>query len=143
MINQDYILLIFNCVKYRYKALRQQETWLKDLPGLQNKLIYYHVIGDPKLESETGYLFDEDQRILWLRVDDDYNSLPKKVINAYSAVSKVYNFKYIFKTDDDQMLRPVKFFDTLITVLNSRHTDISKRIHYGGHVINVKEPYKS
>lgn len=143
MINQDYILLIFNCVKYRYKAVRQQNTWLQELPGLQNKLIYYHVIGDPKLESETGYLFDEDQRILWLRVDDDYNSLPKKVINAYSAVSKVYNFKYIFKTDDDQILRPVKFFDTLITVLNSRHTDISKRIHYGGHVINVKEPYKS
>jgi len=143
MISQDYILLIFNCVKYRYKALKQQETWLKELPGLQNKLIYYHVIGDPKLETEPGYLFDEDQRILWLRVDDDYNSLPKKVINAYSAVSKVYDFKYIFKTDDDQILRPVKFFDTLITVLNSRHTDISKRIHYGGHVINVKEPYKS
>ena len=143
MINQDYILLIFNCVKYRYKALRQQETWLKDLPELQNKLIYYHVIGDPKLETKTGYLFDEDQQILWLRVDDDYNSLPKKVINAYSAVSKVYNFKYIFKTDDDQILRPVKFFDTLITVLNSRHTDISKQVHYGGHVVDVKEPYKS
>lgn len=79
MINQDYILLIFNCVKYRFKAVRQKETWLKDLPGLQNKLIYYHVIGDPKLEIESGYLFDEDERILWLRVDDDYNSLPKRL----------------------------------------------------------------
>ena len=52
-------------------------------------------------------------------------------------------FKYIFKTDDDQIVRPVKFFDTLITVLSSRYADISKRIHYGGHVIEVKEPYKS
>jgi len=115
MLVQDYILLIFNCVKYRFKALKQKETWLKELPELKNKLIYYHVIGNPELEEE--YLFDEDERILWLRVDDGYNSLPKKVIYAYSAISKVYCFKYIFKTDDDQIVRPVKFFDTLITVL--------------------------
>ena len=141
MINQDYILLIFNCVNYRYKALRQQETWLKELPGLQNRLIYYHVIGNPDLSDD--YIFDEEKRILWLRVADDYNSLPKKVINAYEAITKVYDFKYIFKTDDDQFVRPVKFFDTLITVLKSRYTDISTRVHYGGHVINVKESYKS
>ena len=141
MINQDYILLIFNCVNYRYKALRQQETWLRELPGLQNKLIYYHVVGNPDLQSD--YVFDEEIRILWLRVPDDYNSLPKKVISAYHVISEVYNFKYIFKTDDDQFVRPIKFFDTLITVLNSRYTDLTKRVHYGGHVINVKEAYKS
>ena len=141
MLNQDYILLIFNCVKYRFKALRQKETWLKELPELKNKLIYYHVIGNPELEQD--YVFDEDERILWLKVDDGYNALPKKVIHAYSAIYKRYDFKYIFKTDDDQIVRPVKFFDTLITVLNSRYTDLSKRIHYGGHVIEVKESYKS
>lgn len=141
MISQDYILLIFNCVNYRYKALRQHETWLKELPGLQNKLIYYHVVGDPNLHDD--YIFDEEKRILWLRVPDDYNSLPKKVIHAYEAISKVYHFKYIFKTDDDQYVRPVKFFDTLIKVLNSRYADFTNRVHYGGHVVNVKESYKS
>jgi hypothetical protein len=141
MLTQDYILLIFNCVKYRHKAVKQKETWIKELSGLQNKLIYYHVVGDPELQEE--YLFDEDQQILWLKVEDDYNSLPKKVINAYSVISKKYEFKYIFKTDDDQKVTPIKFFDTLITVLKSRYTDISKRIHYGGHVVDVKEPYKS
>jgi len=141
MISQDYILLIFNCVNYRYKALRQQETWLQELPGLQNKLVYYHVIGDPNLPDD--YIFDEGLRILWLRVADDYNSLPKKVIHAYEAISKVYHFKYIFKTDDDQYVRPVKFFDTLIKVLNSRYTNFTNRVHYGGHVVNVKESYKS
>ncbi len=141
MLNQDYILLIFNCVKYRFKALSQKETWLKELPELKNRLIYYHVIGNPELEQD--YVFDEDERILWLKVDDGYNALPKKVIHAYSAIYKTYDFKYIFKTDDDQIVRPVKFFDTLITVLNSRYTDLSKRIHYGGHVIEVKESYKS
>jgi hypothetical protein len=141
MINQDYILLIFNCVKYRYKALKQQETWLKQLSSLQHNLIYFHVIGDPNLEQE--YLINEEHRILWLRVPDDYNSLPKKVINAYEAITKIYNFKYIFKTDDDQMVSPVKFFDTLITVLNSRYQDTSKRVHYGGHIVDVKDAYMS
>jgi len=141
MISQDYILLIFNCVKYRYKALRQKETWLRQLSKLQNNIIYYHVLGDPDLADD--YFFDEEQRILWLRVADDYNSLPKKVINAYEAISKVYDFKYIFKTDDDQIVLPITFFDSLIKVINSRYTDISKRVHYGGHVIDVKEAYKS
>ncbi len=141
MINQDYILLIFNCVKYRYKALKQQETWLKQLSSLQHNLIYFQVIGDPNLEQE--YLINEEHRILWLRVPDDYNSLPKKVINAYEAITNIYNFKYIFKTDDDQMVSPVKFFDTLITVLNSRYQDTSKRVHYGGHIVDVKDAYMS
>lgn len=143
MINQDYILLIFNCVKYRFKALKQQETWLPKLLGLQHNLIYFHVIGDPNLDKDKDYLIDEEQRILWLRVEDDYNSLPKKVINAYETITKIYNFKYIFKTDDDQMVTPVKFFDTLITVLNSRYHDVLKRVHYGGHIVDVKEAYKS
>ena len=143
MINQDYVLLIFNCVKYRHKALKQKDTWIKQLPKLQNNLIYFHVIGNPDLESETDYLFDETERILWLKVADDYNSLPKKVINAYETISKVYNFKYIFKTDDDQMVMSIQFFDSLIKVLNSRYHDLKKRIHYGGNVVDVKEAYKS
>jgi len=86
MLNQDYILLIFNCVKYRFKALEQKETWLKELPELNNKLIYYHVIGNPELEED--YVFDENERILWLKVNDGYNALPIKVINAYNVINK-------------------------------------------------------
>ena len=67
MISQEYILLIFNCVNYRYKALRQQETWLKELPGLQNKLVYYHVLGDPNLPND--YLFDEDPTFIIIDIE--------------------------------------------------------------------------
>ena len=51
---KDYVLLIFNCVKYRDKALYQKNTWLRELPSLNNanNLIYFHVIGDPNLEQE-------------------------------------------------------------------------------------------
>jgi hypothetical protein len=48
MIKQDFILLIFNCEKYRYKALMQKETWLQELPV---NIIYYHVLWQKEKEK--------------------------------------------------------------------------------------------
>ena len=90
MIDQDNILLILNCKKYRTKALYQKETWLKNIPI---DLLYFHVIGEKTMDSV--YKFDHQNKILWVRVEDDYISLPKKVITAYHAVSCEYNFKFI------------------------------------------------
>lgn len=146
---KDYVLLIFNCVKYKYKALYQKNTWLRELSSLNNtnNLIYFHVIGNPNLEQD--FLINEEQQILWIKVDDDYNSLPKKVIYAYQAISQIYHFKYIFKTDDDQMVSSVKFFDTLINLLNTKYNYpiekpvFSNRLHYGGHIVDVKHDHIS
>lgn len=134
MLEQDYIFLILNCEKYKDKALKQKETWLQQLP---KNLIYFHIIGNPNLTND--YLFDYNENILYVKCDDDYNSLPKKVINAYSAISKEYKFKYIFKTDDDQNLTNTNFFQTLIKVLNNN----SNIYHYGGYIVDVKVPYIS
>ena len=131
---QDYILLIMNCKKYQYKAQHQKNTWLKTLTS---KLIYYHVVGDETLEKDFD--FDDEERILRLKVADDYNSLPKKVIAAYNAVNETFNYKYIFKTDDDQNLVNEKFFDTIINILNTK----SEGVHYGGNVVDVPQPYLS
>lgn len=143
--DKEYILLIFNCVKYKHKALNQKNTWLRDLNTLKNKnrLKYFHVIGDPKLDQE--FSFDTVNQILWIKVEDDYNSLPKKVIQAYEAVTKMYKFKYIFKTDDDQMLSSVSFFDTLIKVLDNKYSDpvLTNRVHYGGYIVDVKQDHIS
>lgn len=143
--DKEYILLIFNCVKYKHKALNQKNTWLRDLNTLKNKnrLKYFHVIGDPKLDQD--FSFDTANQILWIKVEDDYNSLPKKVIQAYEAVTKMYKFKYIFKTDDDQMLSSVSFFDTLIKVLDNKYSDpvSTNRVHYGGYVVDVKQDHIS
>ena len=92
-MEQDYILLIFNCQKYRYKAEFQKTGWLQTLPV---NIIYFHVIGNPSLEND--YSIDTTNKILYLKVEDDYNSLPKKVIRAYKTISKLYTLKYIFKT---------------------------------------------
>jgi len=129
----EFILLIFSCQKYQHKVIKQKETWLHNF----SLMPYFHVIGIPELESD--YTFDRDNHILYLKVMDDYNSLPKKVIAAYTAIYKEYTFQYIFKTDDDQMLANIQFLKTIQNLLLSK----LPRIHYGGQIINVDKPYLS
>ena len=128
MINQDFILLIMNCKKYETKANIQKVTWLKTIPYY---LKYYHVIGDETMDRD--FIFDDVNNILWVKTPDDYNSLPKKVIEAYTAVNSTFDYKYIFKTDDDQMLTNTNFFNTITKlVLNKKPVS-----HYGGYVVDV------
>ena len=134
MIEQDFILLIMNCKKYFNKAYIQKNTWLLSIP---HKIKYYHVVGDEELNEP--FKFDNENKILWLKVPDDYNSLPKKVISAYQATYQTFKFKYIFKTDDDQMLVKGNFFDTLTKLLN----DNKEMHHYGGYIVDVPQPYLS
>ena len=134
MIEQDYIMLIMNCKKYSDKASYQKQTWLPEVPGF---LRYYHVIGDDTLDSD--FKFDHVERILWLKVEDDYNSLPKKVIRAYQAINDTFHFKYLFKTDDDQSLLNPRFFDTLTGILSTK----VPKTHYGGYIVDIKQPYLS
>jgi hypothetical protein len=136
LINQDYLLLIFNCVKYKAKAQKQKETWLKELPS---QIIYFHVIGDTSMK--VPFLFDMEERILYVNTQDDYNSLPKKVIAAYQAVFYVYSFKYIFKTDDDQQLLTSSFFNVVINLLQQNLPQ--QMIHYGGKIVDIKVPHIS
>ncbi len=134
MIEQEFIMLIMNCKKYAKKALYQKMTWLKQIPP---HLKYYHVIGDESLDTE--FRFDNENSVLYVKVADDYNSLPKKVIAAYTAINKTFNFKYIFKTDDDQTLTNHKFFDMLCGLIKAK----LPRPHYGGYIVDVKQPYLS
>lgn len=133
-IKQDYILLIMNCEKYRDKALAQKNGWLKQLPS---NIIYFHILGNPELCEE--YVFNHDERILWVKTMDDYNSLPKKVIASYYAINQYYDFKYIFKSDDDQTLLKLNFFKTLCNLLETK----KPKYHYGGQLNKVTAPYLS
>ena len=134
MIDQEFIMLIMNCVKYEKKALLQKNTWLKLIPSY---LRYYHVIGDEKME--TMYRFDEVNHVLWVKTKDDYNSLPNKVITSYQAVNETFNFKYLFKTDDDQKMSNLRFFDTISQMLLTKQP----KSHYGGYIVDVPKPYLS
>jgi len=131
---QDYILLIMNCERYREKSKKQKETWI---PLLPNTLKYYHVIGNPDLETE--FLFVESENVLYVKTMDDYNSLPKKVIASYNAVHKTFQYKYILKTDDDQNVLNSKFFDMIMGMIPKKEP----KVHYGGLIVDVKQPYYS
>lgn len=134
MIEEDYLLLIMNCKKYDYKADIQKKTWLKQIPSY---LKYYHVIGNETLECD--YVFDNSKNILAVKTKDDYNSLPKKVIASYKAVFETFKFKYIFKTDDDQMLTNIKAIDMICRLIELQ----KQKTHYGGFIVDVKQNYLS
>jgi hypothetical protein len=134
MITQDFILLIMNCKKYEKKALVQKTTWLKTVPSY---LKYYHVIGDESLDND--FIFDDVNQVLWVKTPDDYNSLPKKVIQSYIAVNSTFDYKYIFKTDDDQMLVNSNFFNTITKLITNK----KPTSHYGGYVVDVPFSYLS
>jgi hypothetical protein len=134
MLEQDFIMLIMNCKKYADKAAYQKQTWLPLVPSY---LKYYHVIGDDTLDC--AFKFDDVNRVLFVKVGDDYNSLPKKVIRSYEAVYETFQFKYLFKTDDDQTLVSPRFFDTLSGIISNK----VPKIHYGGYIVDIKQPYLS
>jgi hypothetical protein len=143
MIDQKYILLILSCYKYKYKAERQIETWLKKLDNnnnnSNNNIIYFHVIGDVEKckKNDTNYFFDFHNKILYTKTKDDYLSLPHKVITALEAVNHTYNYDYIFKTDDDQELVDDDFFNKMMTTLST------KNYNYGGRLLNVNDHYST
>ena len=128
MQKQDIIILIINCEKYRYKAEIQRKGWLQTIPP---EIIYFHVIGNEKLKSD--FIFDHENRILYVKTKDDYNSLSHKVISAFEAVHKTYEYIHIFKIDDDQTLAEPHFFNLLLDYLKTSIT------HYGGQIAHVKE----
>ena len=132
MRTQDYILLIMNCKKYIHKADIQIASWLKHIPS---SIQYYHVIGDIDLEHE--FIFDHENKKLYVKTGDDYNSLPHKVIQSYLAVTMTFQFKYIFKTDDDQILTNPDFFNQLICTLESKMPD------YGGKPVVIQKEHIS
>ena len=58
-------------------------------------------------------------------------------------IVNTYNFKYIFKTDDDQEVTNIKFFKTIMSLFDKKYEDPYSRLHYGGHVVDVKQTYQS
>jgi Galactosyltransferase len=128
----EYILLIMNCEKYKIKAELQKGSWLKKLPPY---ITYFHVLAKDCDDYEIDYV----NHILYVNTKDDYNSLPHKVIHAYKTILRICpNLKYIFKTDDDQMLTNPRFFDMVKQYIErSNYT-----LDYGGHKLSI-QPYIS
>ena len=130
----DFIFIIFSCEKYRYKIQYQKQLWLNKL---NPNILYFHIIGKEHMKDD--YIVDIKNKILYVKVKDDYNSLPKKVIKTFKIINDLFKFKYIFKTDDDQFLNNLNIINIINNVLNSSNP----KIHYAGHIIDVKTPHIS
>lgn len=143
-MQNEYVLLIMNCDKYKWKAEQQKISWIPQVfsnnTELENnkKMTYFHVRGDPSLKE--AYCIDYSNNILLVKVEDDYNSLPKKVVASFQAISNEFPYlKYIFKTDDDQELKNPKFFDMVIQIISKKQP----KLYYGGHIVKVPQGYIS
>jgi len=129
-VQKEYVMMILNCEKYRYKAEYQKKTWLLTFP-----FFYLHILGKEDLQEDYQLLLSEN--ILYVKCKDDYIHLPHKTILALKAINKLFDYKYIYKTDDDQELINPKLFTVLHKLFQT------KEIHYGGRVVEIKQPYYS
>jgi hypothetical protein len=129
-IQKEYVMIILTCEKYKYKAEYQKKTWLSNFP-----IFYLHIIGKEDLTSE--YKLDLLENILYVKCIDDYNHLSHKTFLALKSVNTLFEYKYIYKTDDDQELLKPGLFSILHNLFQT------KEIHYGGKVNDIKQPYYS
>lgn len=118
------VLLIMSCKAYAHKAQKQTDTWLHGIT-----IPYYHVVGDPDLNIP----FKFEEHLLTVKCKDDYVSLPSKVVAAFDAIDKTFEYSHVYKTDDDQMLTDTNFFEWLQIKLSST------KYHYGGNVLKIKK----
>lgn len=92
-MNKNTIIVVFSCQKNKNK----QEVYKKHLTG------YNYIIVEGGY-SKTSF----KDSFLQLNVEDDYNSLPKKVFATYSYLLKKHKQVNILKIDDDTYLDTVR-----------------------------------
>ena len=97
-------------------------------------LIYYYFVGDPSIDRE--YIVDEDLKTVTLKVQDNYESLPKKTrgILKFYLENFAKNTLGILKTDDDIDIDPDLIYSMLIKNSN---------LDYYGIEVNVQNYYES
>lgn len=106
----------------------QREYLNRDNNG---KLLIYYFIGDPSLEEEYGV--DEENNVVYLRVADNYESLPMKTYGAVKfALENFQDQIYgLLKTDDDIELDLSKIYPYL-----QEHKDVP----YCGITTKITDP---
>jgi len=119
----DYILLILNCNKYKYKRDLQLKLWTNNL-----NITFFYIVGNDKIDKPYT-----ENNILYVNSPDDYKSLPQKVIKAIEYIDTHYDYKYILKTDDDQMLTDPDFFKNI--------SNITSGYDYGGFLVKLEDHY--
>jgi hypothetical protein len=91
------LILIVTCEAYRDRADGQRATWVKDALDLFD-VRFVRGGSSPQQPDE------------WVvAVDDGYHGLPAKV---RAAMTLATGYEYVFKIDDDVLVRPQRLYDT-------------------------------
>lgn len=110
----------------------RQHLILKNHP-LIKKYDYYYFIGD--LSLKTDYEIDDVNKIVYLKVPDNYESLSLKVYYSLKFISERYADKIIgvFKTDDDVIIN--------LDLIDNLKRNNAFRDYFG--IVNVIQEEKS
>jgi hypothetical protein len=134
------VLIIVNCVRYAHKAERQRRTWIpaSGLHAPNCPIWYYHVTGDPSLES--AFVRRAPHQLV-VRAPDTYAGLPQKMRAAFAAVRALHpRMTLLFKTDDDQCSVVPGFLTKMHYALQQWR---ERGTHYGGYIIRVPKAHFS
>jgi hypothetical protein len=97
-------------------------------------LIYYYFIGDPNIDS--NYIIDEENKVVTLKVPDNYESLALKTKGIVEFYLENYSqtTKGMFKTDDDISVDPELIYGMLKE---------NSEAPYFGLEVDIVNPYNS
>jgi hypothetical protein len=114
------IVLITSCKNNEEHREALRQTWLKDI-----SLSYLFLIGG----AEETHIEND---VLYLKVEDDYNSVPDKQFEAFKYCLKNYQFDNIFICDDDAYVCADRLLDS----------DYKNHDYYGGGPVRMWDrPY--
>ncbi len=124
-----FLFVIYTC----YKNLNKSVEILKLVNSNINKLCKGVLIyGNPNLDTE--YVVEDDNNIIILKVEDDYDNLNKKTIKMIKTLNKLYpNIEGLFKCDDDVIIN----FDNINNLIEQ--LNINSKDYFGKININVHE----
>lgn len=90
----DILVIVQSCAKNKVKRDACSRTWLKHIPkGVE----YFFVVGDPKQKAAAKKV----KNVVTCKCDDSYGGLCSKTIAMFQYAVGHYDFKYLFKCDDD------------------------------------------
>jgi hypothetical protein len=134
------MLVIISCAKNKDRIEYIKNNWLNNI-----SVPYVIIIGDPLLPSGT-FKYEDETKVLYVECDDLYDGLPYKIYNAICCVKQLWNPEYIFKIDDDIILKPVLLYKKIIELQNDTTIDYAGNsfkhhisyFHYNKSVLNIE-----
>ncbi len=102
MTECEIFIVVESCASYADRRKACRATWCRHVKA---PIKYFFFIGNNDPLGCTSIKEDEPDTVI-LPCKDDYMSLPKKTFSCFKYALENYDFKYLFKCDDDTFVVP-------------------------------------